>query len=168
MALKSRARVLFFLTFWLVSLLSQGLARLSPTMSPRPSKGMLECWSATFDLAKCSGELLRMARGGSLDLSAWPDCCKAAEAMSSGCLPRLYPVNPFFPQILQMYCPFLSLTSRPLMTPDSKGPSPESVLVGAPAPICADGPIMDEDGCVVQGIISSSPIAPIRVSRDRS
>ncbi|KAL8189577.1 hypothetical protein R6Q57_029143 [Mikania cordata] len=133
-------------------------------MSPRPSKGILECWSASFDLAKCSGELLRMARGGSLDVSAWPDCCKAAETMSSGCLPRVYPVNPFFPQILQIYCPFLSLTSRPLMTPDSKGPSSESVLVGAPTP-SADGPIMDEDGCVVQGIISPSPIAPIR---DRS
>ncbi|KAI3775397.1 hypothetical protein L1987_49970 [Smallanthus sonchifolius] len=159
-----------FLIFCLVSLVSQGLARLSPSrlspsISPKPSKQILGCWSASFDVAKCSGELLRVARGGLLDLSIWPDCCKAVASMSSGCLSQIFPFNPFFPQILQIYCPGLSVTPPPpLMIPNSQGPSVVSP-VGPPTP-SVDGPIMDAyDG---QDVNAPSPVAPLRLLRDRT
>ncbi|KAF5788229.1 putative Prolamin-like domain-containing protein [Helianthus annuus] len=146
-------RTILFLIFCLASLVSLGLARKSPSISPRPSKGIMECWAASYDLAKCSGELLRVSQGGVLDLSIWPDCCKAAESISSGCWPKMFPMNPLFPQILRMYCPRLSLPPPPPppMTPDAQGPSMVFAPTDAPTPNAdaptpdADAPTMDAD-----------------------
>ncbi|KAI3803049.1 hypothetical protein L1987_31197 [Smallanthus sonchifolius] len=158
-----------FLIFCLVSLVSQGLARLSssrlsPSISPKPSKQLLGCWSASFDVAKCSGELLRATQGGLLDLSIWPDCCKASASMSSGCFSQVFPFDPFFPQILQLYCPGLSVTPPPSpIIPNSQGPSSISP-VGPPAS-SADGPIMDAYGD--QDVNAPPSVAPLRLLRDR-
>ncbi|KAK1417203.1 hypothetical protein QVD17_26327 [Tagetes erecta] len=137
-----RYRVLF-LIFCLISLVSQGLGRLSPTSPPGSSKEIFECWSASFDLAKCSGELLRATQGGMLDLRIWPDCCQAVTNINSGCWPKIFPMNPFFSQMLQMYCPRLLFTPPQPTTPNFMGPSSVSSPVDAPTP-SADGPIMDE------------------------
>lgn len=141
MAFSSRV---LFLTFCLISLVSQGLGRVSPSsIPPRSSKEIMQCWSASFDLAKCSGELLRVAQGGMLDLRVWPDCCQAVTNINSGCWPKIFPMNPFFPQMLQMYCPRLLFTPPQPTTTNSQGPSSVSSPVDAPTP-SADGPIMDE------------------------
>ncbi|MFS7982066.1 putative Prolamin-like domain-containing protein [Helianthus anomalus] len=151
MAFKPR---ILFLILCLASLVSLVLARKSPSISPRPSKEIMECWAASFDLAKCSGELLRVAQGGIIDLNIWPDCCKAAESVSSGCLPKMFPMNPLFPQILRMYCPRLSLPPPP-MTLDAQGPS----MVFAPT----DAPTLDADAPTMDANVGQDVIALTRV-----
>nr|GEX33884.1 hypothetical protein [Tanacetum cinerariifolium] len=71
---------LLLLTYCLV-LISQGLARRSPPVTTMPSKTLLQCYSAMFDLGYCTGEILR-ARRGQVSSNMRPTCCKAAKRIT--------------------------------------------------------------------------------------
>ncbi|XP_076909209.1 uncharacterized protein LOC143566364 [Bidens hawaiensis] len=131
--------MVLFLVFCLVSSLSLGLAERS-SISPMPSKeGALECWAAAFDLSKCVGELYRASQGRPLELSIWPDCCKAAKSISAGCWPKVFPLYPMFPQLLKLYCPLFAVPPPPpLMTTNVEGSFVASNLVATPT-LDADG-----------------------------
>lgn len=115
----SHSKVLF-LTLCLVSLVSLGLAQ-GPPNPPTPTNEGFECWAASFDLSKCVGELYRASQGKPLELTIWPDCCKAAESVSAGCWPKVYPFYSLFPQVLKMYCPLFALPPPPPLTTSVEG-----------------------------------------------
>ncbi|XP_076918018.1 uncharacterized protein LOC143578270 [Bidens hawaiensis] len=133
----SQSRVLFLICC-LVSLLSLGLARRSP-ISLRPSKGIVECWEASFDLSKCTEELNRALRGEPIELTTWPDCCKAAKSTSEGCWPKVFPLDPLVPQLLKTYCPLFALPPPPPTTTNAEGSFMVSNL-GATPTLDVDGP----------------------------
>ncbi|XP_076909199.1 uncharacterized protein LOC143566352 [Bidens hawaiensis] len=134
----SQSSVLFLICC-LVSLLSLGLARRSQ-ISPLPSKGIVECWAASFDLTKCAAELNKAVRGEPIELTTWPDCCKAAKSISDGCWPKVFPLDPLVPQLLKMYCPLFSLPSPPPMPTNAEESFMVSNLVDTPTLGDVDGP----------------------------
>ncbi|KAI3524393.1 hypothetical protein L1887_03047 [Cichorium endivia] len=126
----SKCSVLF-LTFCLASIISQGLARRSVSVHPRPSKAsILQCWAALFDLESCYTEFMRAAQNAQIDMGIGPTCCAAGRRMNFGCWPTLFPFNPFFPIQLKLYC------SR-YWEPKPQGPSavsPPPTITPAPSP----------------------------------
>ncbi|PWA36132.1 prolamin-like domain-containing protein [Artemisia annua] len=144
----SKSRVLLF-AVCLVSLISQGLARTSSAISPRPSKALVECYDAMFDLGFCNGEIRRAAQSGRIGFGIGPTCCKAASKITSGCWSMLFPFNRLFSRVLQLSCARLSLTPPPSFTntpfSNSKGPvppTPDALPISAPSP-AVEGPFMD-------------------------
>ncbi|GJS47920.1 prolamin-like domain-containing protein [Tanacetum coccineum] len=136
----SKLRVLLF-AVCLVSLISQGLARTSSAISPRPSKTLVGCYDAMFDLGFCNGEIRRAAQSGRIGFGIGPTCCKAANKITSECWSMLFPFNPFLSRVLQLNCGRLSLTPPPPFTnkpiSTSKGPvapAPHTLPMGAPSP----------------------------------
>ncbi|KVH93762.1 egg cell-secreted protein 1.4-like [Cynara cardunculus var. scolymus] len=120
------SRVLFVI-LCLASFTSQGLSQGPSSISQKAS--IMQCWSALFDLGFCYGDLSRAARTGRVDVSIGPTCCKAATSMNSGCWPKIFPFNPFFPPILQIIC-----SNYPSVTLD--GPTSAPYVVG----LLADAP----------------------------
>ncbi|KAI3714901.1 hypothetical protein L6452_21862 [Arctium lappa] len=119
-----------FLTLWLASLTSQGLAQGSPFISSKAS--ILECWSALFDLGFCYGIFARAARTGEIESDVGPTCCKAATSMNSGCWPKIFPYNPFYPLFLQIICS--KYPSAPPQGPtDAPPPDVEGLFADAPS-----------------------------------
>ncbi|PWA92244.1 prolamin-like domain-containing protein [Artemisia annua] len=144
----SKSRVLLF-AVCLVSLISQGLARTSSAISPRPSKALVECYDAMFDLGFCNGEIIMAAQSGRIGFGIGPSCCKAASKITSGCWSMLFPFNRLFSRVLQLSCARLSLTPPPPSTntplSNSKGPvapTPDALPMSAPSP-AVEGPFMD-------------------------
>ncbi|KAL4589841.1 hypothetical protein LXL04_002752 [Taraxacum kok-saghyz] len=118
-----------FLTFCFFFLISQGLAKRSKSVHPRPSKFSFRlCWAALYDLESCYTEFVRAAQNTQLDLGIGPTCCKAGKTMDFGCWSILFPFNPYFPITLKLYC------SR------YWAPNPKKPFVASPPPVNADAP----------------------------
>ncbi|GJW22803.1 prolamin-like domain-containing protein [Tanacetum coccineum] len=128
---------LLLLTYCLVSLISQGLARRSPPVTTMPSKTFLQCYSAMFDLGYCTGEILR-ARRGQVSSNMRPTCCKAAKRISSACWLILFPLNPFLHQLscsLSMADP-PPVTNKPISDSQAPvAPGPDALPPSAPSPM---------------------------------
>ncbi|KAI3524394.1 hypothetical protein L1887_03048 [Cichorium endivia] len=180
--------LLLLLTLCFTFLISHGLAQTSPSISPRHSnfddnkESLLQCWSALFDLGYCYGDLLRAAESGKVDLSIEPTCCQAGRSMNSGCWPKMFPYNPFFPRFLQAYClsfplappppsdghsrtpdlqkpSMASPTPTPLNT-DVPSPSAEGPSMASPSPANADAPTPNGGGPILHAPVALPPYAP--------
>ncbi|KAJ9557888.1 hypothetical protein OSB04_012502 [Centaurea solstitialis] len=127
MALKS---MILFVTLCLASLTSQGLGQGSPSISNKAS--IMQCWSALFDLGFCYGIISRAAQTGRLDADFGPTCCKAATSMNSGCWPKIFPYNPFFPLTLQIIC-FSKTSTSPQELIGASSLDVEGVYADAPS-----------------------------------
>ena len=154
MALKSM--VVFVI---LASLISQGLAQISPSISPTHSyyvddkASIIKCWKSLYHSRSCYRDLVDVARRRKVRISILPTCCKAAESIDSGCWPKMFPYDPFFPQILQSLCSGFPSTSPPSNPQVPIAPVVQGPVTGdAPTPN-GEGPVADAP--VVQG--STSP-----------
>ena len=70
---------------------------------PGTAPDVLKCWSSLTGVSGCAMQIfqsvfsLQFGRIGA-------DCCKAFLAIEDSCLPKMFPLTPFFPPMLRNIC----------------------------------------------------------------
>ncbi|KAI3781974.1 hypothetical protein L2E82_12002 [Cichorium intybus] len=84
--------------------------KLTPTLSPSfelnlPDKAnIVDCEAAYMSIRDCYRETTRAYTTGQARIFMGPDCCRAAQDFKSGCWPKIFGPDPFYPRILEIYC----------------------------------------------------------------
>ncbi|KAI3771764.1 hypothetical protein L6452_02931 [Arctium lappa] len=82
------------------------LADQGPTFdldSPQKAS-IIDCRAAFLSIGDCILAARRVYSRGETRILPGPVCCRAAQELNSGCWPRFFGYNPFYPLILQIYC----------------------------------------------------------------
>ncbi|KAJ9548701.1 hypothetical protein OSB04_021244 [Centaurea solstitialis] len=65
---------------------------------------IIDCRAAFLSIGDCFLEARRAFRSGETRILPGPVCCRAAQELNSGCWPKYFGFNPFYPIVLQIYC----------------------------------------------------------------
>ncbi|KAI3714899.1 hypothetical protein L6452_21860 [Arctium lappa] len=149
----------------LAYLTSQGLAQRAPSISPTYSDyvdekaSIMECWRSLYHLRSCYVDLVKVARNGKVRVNILPTCCKAAESINYGCWPKMFPFNPFFPQILESLCSIFS--SPPPSNSDIPTPDPQVPIAPVvEGPVSGDAPTPNGEGPVADAPVVQGSTPP--------
>ncbi|XP_062010498.1 uncharacterized protein LOC133726876 [Rosa rugosa] len=104
---------LLLVTLLITTLLTQpGLANAQLPQTPPSIPGLfppgtpqdaLKCWSSLTGISGCVMEIFQSVF--SLQLGTiGADCCKAFLSIEESCLPKMFPLTPFFPPLLKNFC----------------------------------------------------------------
>ncbi|KAJ9557887.1 hypothetical protein OSB04_012501 [Centaurea solstitialis] len=143
-----------------------GLAQRSPSISPTFSyyvddkASVMECWGSLYDLEQCYDDFVKDTQRGQVGASFGPTCCKAARHMNNGCWSGLFPINQFFPQILEILCSTYPLAPPPPNS-DTQAPSPQgSIAPIVQGPVSGDAPIHNGERPVADTPVVQTPGVP--------
>ncbi|KAL4571433.1 hypothetical protein LXL04_018192 [Taraxacum kok-saghyz] len=65
---------------------------------------IIDCRAAYISMGDCYLETTRSYRVGQARILMGPNCCRAVQEFNSGCWPKSFGLNPFYPPILEIYC----------------------------------------------------------------